>query len=99
MNKMQKEMDKAINNHREENKNQLQIEKEENKKHLLEKFEKLEKNNFTIQSEEKKVLKEKKYLSEDELYSIFKKELGDDFQENEETYKKIINQIIEKSKK
>ena len=39
MNKMQKEMDKAINNHREENKNQLQIEKEENKKHLLEKFE------------------------------------------------------------
>ena len=80
--------------------NKLQIEKEENEKRfkfLLEKFEKLEKNNF-IQSEEKKILKENKYLSEYELSSIFKKELGDNYQENEETYKKIISQIIEKLK-
>lgn len=46
----------------------------------------------------KKVLKENKYLSEYELSSIFKKELGDNFLENEETYKKIISQIIEKLK-
>ena len=86
---------------KEENKKQFQIEKEKNEKRfqlLLEKFEKFEKNNFQTQSEEKKVLKENKYLSEYELSSIFKKELGDNFLENEETYKKIISQIIEKLK-
>ena len=85
---------------KEEYENKLQIEKEENEKHfqfLMEKIERLE-NNFKTQSEEKKVLKENKYLSEYELSSIFKKELGDNFLENEETYKKIISQIIEKLK-
>jgi hypothetical protein len=99
--KQMQEYENKLQIEKEENKKQFQIEKEENEKRfqlLLEKFEKFEKNNFQTQSEEKKVLKENKYLSEYELSSIFKKELGDNFLENEETYKKIISQIIEKLK-
>jgi len=99
--KQLQEYENKLQIEKKEYESKLQIEKEENEKRfqfLLEKFEKLEKNNSKIQSEEKKVLKENKYLNEYELSSIFKKELGDSFQEKEETYKKIINQIIEKSK-